>query len=511
VPWKMGDSSSSQPAMSLPVLAPRLAGVTPPVVEKPSSKEHTEAEWEAKRELIQKLYIQDNRKLSETMAILESKHGFAATEQMYKKRLKKWNIRKRTYRKSTPTNSSLHTSVSTPESFAEQSTDQDDVGVEEVVRIPDRTNQNTALSLPLQVSRQGPYAGLEIVLGNVWSWSQAKLENHGLSSDPMSDYLANPNQPPIQDSRTMYRTFELVFDLWKHERGDLAGMAARKGFYVLEYVLTDDHPDLVWHMLDTIFDMVDRGHIQLLSMFLEHATVLAHRQLPTQHPLLQILVQLRQCDYSTDQGRQYIRHLLHQAWLRNVHILGEQVGSLAPQHLWLYEQLIWDGRTQLRKDSDLKQRRELLTAALQNLSNIYQGNGDYPTAHCLRVEALTLEFTQMDLGDKPQAEQLALQLLSHTEGAGSDPRLNARFHAYARKMLARVHQDRSDWDVAEQNLKHAIMSRETAHGASNNLRVVRDMWVLADHYKRTGRNIEARNVAEDAINRAKDYLEDLPG
>ena len=79
MPWKMGDSSSSQPAMSLPVLAPRLAGVTPPVVEKPSSKEHTEAEWEAKRELIQKLYIQDNRKLSETMAILESKHGFAAT------------------------------------------------------------------------------------------------------------------------------------------------------------------------------------------------------------------------------------------------------------------------------------------------------------------------------------------------------------------------------------------------------------------------------------------------
>ncbi|KAI6779575.1 uncharacterized protein J7T54_008192 [Emericellopsis cladophorae] len=438
--------------MSLPVLAPRLAGVTPPVVEKPSSKEHTEAEWEAKRELIQKLYIQDNRKLSETMAILESKHGFAAT----------WVY------------PPLEERVSTPESFAEQSTDQDDAGVEEVVRIPNRTKQNTALSLPLQVSRQGPYAGLEIVLGNVWSWSQAKLESHGLSSDPMSDYLANPNQPPIQDSRTMYRTFELVFDLWKHERGDLAGMAARKGFYVLEYVLTDDHPDLVWHMLDTIYDMRTGNFL---------------RSIPY-------------CKFWYSYGS---------AWLRNVHILGEQVGSLAPQHLWLYEQLIWDGRTQLRKDSDLKQRRELLTAALQNLSNIYQATGDSSTAHCLRVEALTLEFTQMDLDDKPQAEQLALQLLSHTEGAGSDPRLNARFHAYARKMLARVHQDRSDWDVAEQNLKHAILSRETAHGASNNLRVVRDMWVLADHYKRTGRNMEARNVAEDAINRAKDYLEDLPG
>merc|ERR1712000_355642 len=125
----------------------------------------------------------------------------------------------------------------------------------------------------------------ELVLGNVFSWTQGKIETHGIISDPMSMYLANPNQPPIQDSRTMYRTFELVFDLWRHGKGNLAGMAARKGFYVLEYVLTDDHPDLVWHILDTIYDMVDKGHIQLLSMFLDHATILAHRRLPAQQRL----------------------------------------------------------------------------------------------------------------------------------------------------------------------------------------------------------------------------------
>jgi hypothetical protein len=66
----------------LPTLAPRLPGFESPAAaigERPSPKEHSEPEWEAKRELIEKLYIRDHRKLSETMAILEAKYGFAAT------------------------------------------------------------------------------------------------------------------------------------------------------------------------------------------------------------------------------------------------------------------------------------------------------------------------------------------------------------------------------------------------------------------------------------------------
>lgn len=458
---------------------------------------------------------QDNRKLSETMSILETKHAFAATEQMYKKRLKKWNIRKRTYRKAqAPTPTSISTpSAPTPESSASvsQVDDQDDnEDVEEVPRSPDSSERPVMLSQP---SALEPYASLELVLGNVFSWTQGKIETHGIISDPMSMYLANPNQPPIQDSRTMYRTFELVFDLWRHGKGNLAGMAARKGFYVLEYVLTDDHPDLVWHILDTIYDMVDKGHIQLLSMFLDHATILAHRRLPAQHPLVQILQQLRKCDYASDQGREYLRHLLRQAWARNVDVLGTQIGTLAPHHLWLYEQLIWDGRTRLRKNSDLRRIRDAMLPALQNLAAQRASITNDTDSERLRVEALLLEFTQMDLGDKEKAEQLALQLLNHSDDILGNPmnRSNARFHAYARKMLARLYEDRCDWAHAEQNLKWAINKRETAHGASNNLRVVRDMWVLAGHFRRTGRMVEAEMVVEDAINRATQYLEDIPG
>lgn len=64
---------------SLPTLAPRLPGVPAPTNERPSPKEHSEAEWEAMREIIRKLYLGDHRKLSETMNILETKYGFAAT------------------------------------------------------------------------------------------------------------------------------------------------------------------------------------------------------------------------------------------------------------------------------------------------------------------------------------------------------------------------------------------------------------------------------------------------
>lgn len=69
------------PIMSttLPVLAPRLPGCPPAVDDRTYTKEHTEEEWEAMREVIKRLYIRDNRKLNETMAILQARHGFAAT------------------------------------------------------------------------------------------------------------------------------------------------------------------------------------------------------------------------------------------------------------------------------------------------------------------------------------------------------------------------------------------------------------------------------------------------
>ncbi|KAH7163284.1 Clr5 domain-containing protein [Dactylonectria estremocensis] len=489
---------------ALPVLAPRLPGCPPVVDDRSYTKEHTEEEWESMRGLIKTLYIRDNRKLNETMSILQARHGFAATEQMFKKRLKKWNLRKRTYRRSPSEPTTSTPATQAVESRGVSPTDGDCVLENQ---IPDQTTDHTSAFMDLvRPSNTGQYTNLELVLGNVFSWSQAKLDSHSVASDPMSKYLANPNHPPIQDSRTMYRTFELVFDLWFHGKGDLAGMAARRGFFVLEYVLTDDHPDLVWHFLDTIYDMVDRGHLQLLSMFLDHATVLAQRQLPAQHPLVRILQQLRNCDYQTDQGRKFVCHLLRLAWLRNVDMLAEHIPSSGTQRLWLYEQLIWDGRTRLRKGSDLAKRREAMNKALEAMSESDEVVAAEDESDMLRIEALRLEFTQMDLGDKKKAEQLAISLLNRTSSSESS-RSSDRFHAYARKMLARVHQDRQEWDVAEENLRCAVRKREAAHGTNNNLRVIRDLWVLAAHFQKAGRQEDAEATTADALLRAQKYLE----
>ena len=422
---------------------------------------------------------------------------------MYKKRLKKWNVRKRSYRKS-PSVSSAPTPAAPLDTC--------DVEGADVEELPKRrlsvpTNDCMAVGRTCRIE---PYAGLELVLDSVFSWTLGKLETHCMNLDTMSRYLANPNQPPIQDSRTMYRTFELVFDLWFYGKGQLAGMAARRAFYALEFVLAEDHPDLVWHILDTIYDMADRGHIQLLRMFLTHANKLSRRQLPANHPLCRILQPLMKCNYETERGRQQVCHLLRQAWVRNVDILGERIGSLAPQQLWLYEQLIWDGRTRLRKGTDLAQRREAMVCALEELSRSRGAATADADSDQLRIEALMLEYTQMDLGDSQKAEQLAINLLNHT-ASNTGTRSTARFHAYARKMLARLQQEKQDWDLAEQNLRWAVTKREAAHGANSNLRVIRDMWVLAAHFQRAGRLDAASQIAEDAIARAEQYLqEDLP-
>lgn len=383
-----------------------------------------------------------------------------------------------------------------------------------------------------------PCTQLEVILGSVMTWSMGKLEAAApgvMTTDPMSRYLASPNRPPAQDSRTMYRTFELVFDLWARGQGHLAGLAARRGFRSLEYVLTEDHPDLVWHMLDTIYDMVDKGHLQLLALFLDHAAAISDHCLPGQHPLRRILAQLRRSDYRSPRGRQHVCHVLRQAWLRNVDILGSQIAdsssSSSPypgsssdfspsgssstssalassRYLWLYEQLIWDARTRLRKGSGLDKRAGDMAAALQALSRTIAAAEAVDTCEKLRVQALMLEFTQMDLGDRAAAHGLALALLRDSDSSRSDARSAARFQAYARKMLSRLDAHGCRWDDAEDNLRLAVRKREAAHGTTNDIRVVRDMWVLAAYYERLGRRGEAQKVAGDAIERATVWLND---
>lgn len=64
---------------SLPLLAPKPSGNQAEKFVVIVNKEHTEEDWESHRHLIEHLYIRENRRLVDTMAIMAAKHGFGAT------------------------------------------------------------------------------------------------------------------------------------------------------------------------------------------------------------------------------------------------------------------------------------------------------------------------------------------------------------------------------------------------------------------------------------------------
>lgn len=144
--------------------------------------------------------------------------------------------------------------------------------------------------------------------------------------------------------------------------------------------------------------------------------------------------------------------------------------------------------------------------ALGSLEAAYDRSETETNSESLRVEALSLEFTQMDLGDRETAERKALELLNRT--STNDSRTNARFQAYAWKMIARLQEQRQELDAAEANLRRAVAMREAAHGAPNDLRVIRDMWVLAGFLYKIGKTEEANQTQLEAFRRADSYLND---
>jgi hypothetical protein len=342
------------------------------------------------------------------------------------------------------------------------------------------------------------------MLNTASSWTLAKLDSMATAEDPMSQYLACPERLSMTNTRTMYRMFELVFDLWHQQKGSLAGMAARKAFLALETALQSDHADLLWHVLDVVYDMLEKGHLLLLQFFFEHALALCPK--PARHPVVQILKQLQRADYQTVQGRQHCCLLLRQAWLRNVELLRTQIGKASSGYLWLLEQLIWDGRSGLRSNSALQSSKDIVMEALLTLESdaMAEQSGGDATDKVLRICALRLEYALMDLGNDSQAEQVALHLLHQ---ATDNSRCHARFQAYARKMLARIYEKRGNLVAANKLFVSAISSREAAHGASSDLRVIRDMWVLVSYLRRVGRTLEADALAGKAIERAAFFVD----
>ncbi|EPE32440.1 hypothetical protein GLAREA_07573 [Glarea lozoyensis ATCC 20868] len=330
--------------MRLSILAPRPGGepVTLIVSRPHSAQVYDESEWATAYPEIERLYIRERRKLRYIIQFMEKKHGFKATEQMYKKRFAKWGFQKSTRRSTTDVqrlsrrlercrNSKSHSPV---------------VG-----------EPCSILMLPLGL---GPNDSLKLMFfTSVRTWSVAFFD--GLQT-------IRQRAPLTVEAQEISFAFKLSIDLLNRGHGMLAGRTIRKAFLLIEDLFTLESPALIWNLLEIMYNMVLLNHRQLFQMLLVHLIALAKNyRMPEAHPLstmLQALWRLAEdrrdlvpssspslwssLSGSSTSGGTIIAvdtfshaflFLLEQAWISNAQILFDHFD---PELIQLYWSLLWD-------------------------------------------------------------------------------------------------------------------------------------------------------------------------
>ncbi|KAM7187461.1 hypothetical protein V8F33_011201 [Rhypophila sp. PSN 637] len=276
-----------------------------------SALTHTKADWEAMHPELERLYVMERRKLHEIMRFMETKHGFKATTQMYKKRFAKWGFQKNKKRWATA---------------------------------------DPALSV-LNLAC-GETDVKFMFLSSVRTWSDAFYEDPHKHRAPVA---------PTIEANEINFAFKMIIELLDRGYGELAGRVARKAFLLIEKILTVDGPALVWNLLDVMHNMVvshlsganpamQQQTTQLFQMLLAHldALVVNRFKIPEAHPLptlLRLLKRLATESKTTKDGathypiNPHTATLLEQAWGLNAKLIFD---NFDPSLLHVYWYLSWD-------------------------------------------------------------------------------------------------------------------------------------------------------------------------
>ncbi|KIW96647.1 uncharacterized protein Z519_02038 [Cladophialophora bantiana CBS 173.52] len=260
--------------MALPPLVPRprwpAALVVPAQQLLPTHKE-----WAAMHSEIERLYIRERRKLRYIMQYMEREHAFKATEQMYKKRFAKWGFQKNSRR-----SAAAVPTLMKDEGKKGASSEFDPPGeLGSVPAFPGFAHDDGLMLMFLTSVRKCSMAFFEHI-----------QSHHGILA---SQRQLPINQPWPEQTDKISFTFKLVMDLLDQGHGNLAGRMARKGFLLIEDMLTLEGPALVWNLLEMMHHMVALRHPQLFQMFLAHLTALIDGRMPKSHPISAMLRGLR--------------------------------------------------------------------------------------------------------------------------------------------------------------------------------------------------------------------------
>ncbi|SPN96801.1 uncharacterized protein DNG_00321 [Cephalotrichum gorgonifer] len=523
----------------------------------PSEYHHTEAEWASVYPHIQRMYIQERRKLRYVMAQMEEKYGFKATSHMYKKRFTKWGLEKNvrlSRRDDREASSTAHS-------------------------VTQRKYLIDLLTL-MELGYRGADAQSLLFLNSIKSWSSAffetTLHDSPCSDDP--DFLIPPGGRPGEqplDLEQLSFSFRLVAELLGRGHGIPAGRLARKSFLQVEKILDLEGPLVTWDLLEILYNIAYLGQTSLFAMLVRHISDLAKSRLPTTHPLIQILASLQDLmRRSPGDAFLAITTLIERGWLLNAGFIFSNVHS---RFQLMYHRLIWDSYQLRLPPAAPRRMSDSFGAYRAENPDVVQVAADFEEMEAHRAERImyaTLSFSmhtghaqrsqppsnyealrlgsiadlrrqsEMELVDQHMRLRVLMGLMkrgmpdsatrpsstARDDGDDADgvddttpsfpkraaprykkvPRLHVRVVAFMAKIAldTDIHLG-IDKDVAIEKLRGILALREYGQGASDP-QVVYEIWQLRDLLARGGRLDEAEEAAREASKRLDIYLADIP-
>ncbi|KAH8652226.1 Clr5 domain-containing protein [Xylariales sp. PMI_506] len=441
---------------------------------------HSASEWEAMYPIIKRLYITERRKLSDVMAFLERKHGFKATEQMYKKRFAAWSLSKTRRRHA----------ASGGDTSEKQGP---------VVPLEDTPDWELAPVSTCRMQKLDLQPG-EAAIYCIANWTNGSFDSVAWLWGSLRAPGEDPAKPVLPSTR-VYQDFALSHALLARGQGALAGMAVRKAFWHMEEALMAGDPALLRNLVDILPQMLQRNQTQLVQTYMTHLSRLTARKLPALHPLAKFFNELARDDVQT-------LEVVRRAWQCYVEKIHHRMNE---HHYWLYDQWAWE-TSFINMDTDPTDSYMRITEALQALAlmtetveakpgpishlellkntHMIKNNGIFRTSTLAVLEAMkeNEEFPEVEL---PAGRLMRSHVDDYLQVASINRAIQQR-----------------KWNLAQGIMQSNLQNSEAIHGAASR-EAIGELWSLEKVVRMAGDEQKADLIAHDALCRVREYLAEV--
>lgn len=399
---------------------------------------------------------------------------------MYKKQIKKWGLTKRAQREATTAGT---------RSLTEWMRRQYLLSRQEINSIgtTQQTHRRDILR-PIIVAGPDvhtPERALQQVLTIISNWVYGVIE------------LSKVKSRICFSSIEMYQTFTLAMELFSLNYGSLAGLAIRKVFIQLEDAIQDFNIDLVWNLVDMMYEMTMAGQNQLLGIFTGHLYSVAQQKLRAEHPLRRFAsLMFRQTAYQLNIIRVY-----------NSKVLDQLAGHVSPQ---FYRQELHDSCiVRLQRQACLVP--DVFITGIWTLKRSHINIEGY-AQHWDTILSTRLQPSEALRIDVTDIRSLAAELLMQEILWHEDEIYRDKFILDAKRRLAWI--EMNDGGVLssqtnDNNEKTVTYGRFQKEEATSALHILHEMLAIERHFRLACLEDEAYQLREDLIIRVGVFLDDI--